>query len=396
MINDKAIRLNASSYLTIQEVEVISLLYRPLIKEKAALIYLSLFSLLSKNNLEAILSYPKLIEFLGLKEEEFEKEKDKLEAIGLLSSYEGEDDYLMLLKTPLSAKQFLSDGVLGMYLYSEIGDDAFKEVQKLFELPKIDKTKYKEVSKTFDQCFKTKDLAIDGSKKYLVNKKPNHGIVIENNEFDFDVFANLIAKTFLDGKKITNKFQSFITNIAYVYMFGEQMMEQIYNQSLNNSGYFDYQLCSKNARAKYKELHNGKLPALEEQKEENSSLEAKEELFTKVPIKQLMSSGAKEDVKTTDLEKVERLYQNFNHIPRSVINVCICYSISKCDGEIPPYQYFEKVLKSWIEKGISTFSQAVKETETQKETKGTKKKKKDQPEWLAEYQKHFEEGVEDL
>ena len=97
----------------------------------------------------------------------------------------------------------------------------------------------------------------------------------------------------------------------------------------------------------------------------------------------------------TDIDKIQNLYQEYSQLPRSVINVSVVYSIKKCEGEVPAYSYFDTVLKDWINKGIVTFDQAQTEV-IRRENNMSKKRGTKDPNWLKEYVKNFEEGVEDL
>ena len=49
-----------------------------------------------------------------LKKNTLMNSKDKLEAMGLLSTFVKDDIYLFRLNMPLSAKQFFLDGILGL------------------------------------------------------------------------------------------------------------------------------------------------------------------------------------------------------------------------------------------------------------------------------------------
>ena len=92
------------------------------------------------------------------------------------------------------------------------------------------------------------------------------------------------------------------------------------------------------------------------------------------------------------------MYQEYDSLPRSVINVCVVYAIKKCEGAVPAYNYFDTILKDWVVKGITTFAQAqevIMKTNKPQNKKGNKTVSQE-PSWLKDYVKKFEEGVEDL
>lgn len=392
------ITIYASTTLNSDDVNVITLLYAPLIEADAYKMYMTLYSLLNRTSLAShMLLQKEILDILGLDNKAFTQARLKLEAIGLLSTYKHDNEYIFLLKSPLTAKGFLSDGVLGMYLYSLLGDSEFKRIQKLFQIIKVDKTNYQEITASFDDVFKSiEDIEIKNT-EYIVDRRLNTGIKIKNYEFDFNLFASGIASTFLEGKRITKRFETFIINIAYAYGFNEVEMQEIYNKSLNSSGNFDYSLCSRRARERYAQLHEVSLPTLAVKEEvEMSETEA---LFLSLPAKTIIETSTGSKLATSmDIDKIQQLYQEYDSLPRSVINVCVVYAIKKCDGTVPAYNYFDTILKDWINKGITTFKQAQEVTmKTNKpNTKKNGKNVSQDPSWLKDYVNKFEEGVEDL
>ena len=237
------ITIYASAHLTDDDVNVLTLLYAPLIESNAYKMYMTLYSILNRTSLNSqVLLHKELLDILGLNPKSFKDARLRLEAIGLMSTYKNENEYMFLLKSPLTAKGFLSDGVLGMYLYSLIGDAEFKRIQKLFLIPKVDKSNFIEITASFDDVFKSvEDIEIKND-AYIVDRRINSGIKIKNYDFDFNLFQTGIAQSFLEGKRITKRFETFIINIAYAYGFNEAEMQEIYNVSLNSSGHFDYML----------------------------------------------------------------------------------------------------------------------------------------------------------
>ena len=392
------ITIYASTTINSDDVNVITLLYAPLIEADAYKMYMTLHSLLNRTSLTShTLLHKEILDILGLNTKKFAEARLKLEAIGLLSTYKNGNEYIFLLKSPLTAKGFLSDGVLGMYLYSLLGDSEFRRIQKLFQITKVDKTNFQEITASFDDVFTSiDDIEIENT-EYIVDRRLNTGIKIKNYDFDFNLFASGIAATFLEGKRITKRFETFIINIAYAYGFNEALMQEIYNKSLNSSGNFDYSLCSKRCREKYAETHEKPVPSLSVKEEVDMS--ETEQLFSTLPAKTLIetSTGCKVAA-GFDIDKIQQLYQEYDSLPRSVINVCVAYAIKKCEGTVPAYSYFDTILKDWINKGITTFKDAQEITMREKKTT-TKKNGKtvsQEPTWLKEYVKKFEEGVEDL
>ena len=105
------ITVYASTTLNSDDVNVITLLYAPLIEADAYKMYMTLHSLLNRTSLQSqTLHQKELLDILGLNPNSFGEARLKLEAIGLLNTYKCNNEYMFLLKSPLTAKGFLSDG----------------------------------------------------------------------------------------------------------------------------------------------------------------------------------------------------------------------------------------------------------------------------------------------
>ena len=115
--------------IDIDERNVVTLLYQPLIGCKAFSLYLTLWSLIDRSRLKTpIYLHKKLYDILNSTPKEFSDARKKLEAIGLLVVYQNEEMYLYELKAPLSAEEFIKDGNLGAYLFKEIGQYNYDRV----------------------------------------------------------------------------------------------------------------------------------------------------------------------------------------------------------------------------------------------------------------------------
>jgi replication initiation and membrane attachment protein len=388
------ITVYASTTLNSDDVNVITLLYAPLIEADAYKMYMTLHSLLNRTSLQSqTLHQKELLDILGLNPNSFGEARLKLEAIGLLNTYKCNNEYMFLLKSPLTAKGFLSDGVLGMYLYSLLGDTEFKRIQRLFQIKTVDKTGYDEITASFDDVFKSVEEIKIENDEYIVDRRLNSGIKISNYNFDFDLFISGISLSFLEGGRVTKKFEKFIISIAFAYEFSESEMQEVYEKSLNSSGNFDYILCSRRSREKYAETHERKLPMLGIQEEVHK--EELEKLYEKMTPRLVIETATGNKYPTAvDIDKIHQLYQEYESLPRSVVNLCANFVIRKCK-KVPTFSYFDTVLKDWLKKEITVFDKAYLEV-VRRENAISKKRGAKDPDWLKEYVKNFEEGVEDL
>ena len=124
----------SSFVLSHDDVVTMSLLYAPLIGSDAFLVYVGFNSLLSRNNLKSEeMTHGDFYDIYSFKPQQFIKARIKLEGIGLLVTYEKENgDLIYNLLPPLTAKNFIKDASLGVYLYSQIGENNFNYIYNHF------------------------------------------------------------------------------------------------------------------------------------------------------------------------------------------------------------------------------------------------------------------------
>ena len=187
--------------LSIDDLNVLSLLYMPIIGNRAYTLYMTFYSALNRSSNTRVVKQSDIIDLFGITIKTLNDERKKLEAIGLLNTYYKDDEYVYLLKAPLSARSFFKDGVLSIYLKNRVGDALFDKLVGIFKLESFDKTGYTNVTELFDNVFKDKiDGEVSNIDGYFPDKNINSSIKIGDYNFDYDYFIkNLNFKIFLVG-----------------------------------------------------------------------------------------------------------------------------------------------------------------------------------------------------
>lgn len=121
MKNSSIFTLHSQSDLSAADFKVLALLYQPLMGLEGHALYTTFYQLTNKTN-RISYQHQELFDLLDLKQTDFLKIRNRLEALNLLTVHQKEDLYLYMMKAPLTAKQFLLDTVFGSYLQSEIGE----------------------------------------------------------------------------------------------------------------------------------------------------------------------------------------------------------------------------------------------------------------------------------
>ena len=359
-INQVKFNIVSSFSLSSDDLSVISLLYSPLIGSEAVGLYLGLQSLLERNNLKSEeYTHQEIFDLYSLTEKSFLKARYQLEGIGLLVTYENDVELLYSLCPPLSAKNFIKDATLGLYLYSKVGKELFDKIYSHFKIEKIDKSKYNNVTKGFEEVFTSEvndDTSINKF-QYILGKSPKNIIKITNKKFNMDEFIKSINLDFLE-MGVTKQFTDQIKNLAFVYAFDEAQMASLYNESINRSGLFDYRLLKKKANILYQYLHQMNAPKLVTKEDDLVASTDFIDYLDNTPASEILEELVP-NFPASYLNTINDIYSNID-LPRGVLNCMIIKIIKEKSGELPSLAYFKKVSESWIKDSVFTTIDAMK------------------------------------
>lgn len=348
-------RLITYQSLDVDERDVLTLLYQPILGSDAFTLYLTLWSLIHRDRRKSPeFTHMMLYDILRMSPSSFEQARQKLEAIGLLDTYHNDSLYLYELKAPLSAEEFIHDGSLGAYLFSRMGKEVFETISNLFKLSTNDKEGFTNISSSFDKVFDSLPKPIETSNKYQNRYKGK--IQIEHN-FDFDLFLDGLSKNFVDRRKITKSVKEKIMNLSYVYNLDEFTMQKVFMDSVDKNRNIDQDELSRNAR-KWFEFDKDTVyqVELEDQKQAISHEDMLAKCKTESPstILSILSNGKPS---TQELKVIERLMESYE-FPVEVYNFMMVYVIGVL-SDFPSYNYFDKVAVDWQRNHVQTIDEAI-------------------------------------
>lgn len=359
-LDQKKLHICSSFSLSSDDLATLTLLYAPLIGNESIGLYLAFQSLLERNNLKSEkYTHQEIFDLFSFNEKSFLKARYQLEGIGLLTTHQNEEEIMYFICAPLSAKNFIKDATLGLYLYSKVGKDLFDKIYNHFKVEKIDKTKYQNVTKSFEEVFTSEiDEDVSFSRfQYLLGKKPVNNIKIRNKKFDFDKFKKEINCDFLE-MGVTKQFQDQITNLAFVYAFDESQMAGLYHESVNKSGLFDYRLLKKKAIILYQYLHQMNAPKLSIKEEDSVESQELVEYLDNTPASEILEDLIP-NFPVKYLNTINEIYANID-LPKGVLNCMIIRVVKEKGGELPTLGYFKRVSESWIRDSVFSTSDAIK------------------------------------
>jgi len=387
--------------------QALTLLYQPLVGVSAFSLYLTLFGLLNRQTLVSEkYVHSDLESVLDVKLETLEEARRKLEAVGLVVTGFKSDCFAYELVLPMSAASFVNDGVLGQYLKAAVTEERYAKIIKMFKTTKVTKDGYVDITKSFDEMFPA--LPADGSEQEpdLARRVRSKSVKVRHSTFDFRLFAESIPAEFFDASQLTDSVRDKIDNLAYVYGLDELAMKDVWLKSVDKSAPVDFTRLATAARDAYKAVSRGNEAASETVEPiPDHPVESGDPAvyFAAVSPKELLAGMSGGKVAVADLRIVERLLNEIG-LDKGVVNVMLAYVLKNNHGDMPSYEYFEKIGLSWIRNKIDSVAVAVDyvkhlnaEYEKKRDTGSSRrygKSKEEKPDvkidWLDEYMKSIQ------
>lgn len=402
---EERVQIKSNFTLSTADCDVLILLYAPLMGSKAYSIYMCMTSLLSRSDrVSEEYSISHFCDLYNYTPSELNNALKKLEGIGLIKRYLHVDKYIFILNPPLTAQAFLTDGVLGVYLYGTVGEETFRRIKQQFTLPKLVEKEYIDATLPFDSIYTDKVL-IEQKEKLaeLFGKRNAVDVIIENLEFDYTKFEKLILEEFLPKRR--KEFKKCILNTAYVYAFDEFEMASIVKDSVDALGFYNMANIRKKASIKYSFIHNS-APKLRNKYAGFEDYQVLETITSVNLLDQVIQDDSKTSYFADYLKQIDELYTKLDgRFSRGVINCMIISALQNNENNLPNNSYFMKMADTWEkEYSITKIEAAVDFITNSKIEKrktfypGNKGKKNVKPteEWVDKMSQNVEEGFTNL
>lgn len=381
---NSSFKLNINTDLSDKDFKVLTLLYQPLIGMKALSLYNTFYYL---SNFNKTYLHQTIFDLLNINNVEFIKEREKLEALGLLETYEkNQTNYVYVIKTPYSAKRFLKDTFLGTYLESEIGSENIKKLISLFEVNNENIDDFENITKTFDDLYKIRSRRLLTIEQDIEGRNGSNNNLIRN-KIDYNLLIDKLPRSVKHPILFNDNFKQQIMQLAFVYQFNIDDLVNIFIDA--NKGRDDLSIEEINLKAKmYFEKNNEEIMVLDKQTDDVS-------LMDSLPFKTVVNKFASKDklIKADALATINEFITQ-NDIEVGVLNVLIIFLLKNKDGRLPHVNYLNKVWDSWYKNGVRTTKDAIKHREYIESnwTSGTKQTRQiKKPDWLDEYINELEE-----
>lgn len=375
-------QLNSEDYRSL------TLLYLPLMGLDSYTTYATLMAL----DYDEVYPFKKILDLLHFTNINLlNKAIDKLEGLGLVQSFYSETKgYLYELYPPLSFASFFDNELLSGLLETQIGEVEFK---KLAIKQKTRNIGYKNISKKFNEVYKTSERSVFSPLKNIVKNE----LSLDNNEFNYSLFKVLFDSSILSEDVLNDpEFKKRIERISFLYKLTEEDMRNVIIKTIDVDKNLEYASISKNAKFMFQEKYQASSPRIESLVEDQfipSSIDDSWRDFINMLESQSIIdilqglSGIKPSA--SEITMFEKLQSN-TKFPTSVINLMILYVNKEKGGELPSYNYFEKIANTWARANVKNAYDALKllneDKVIEKPNKSTKaKKEKLLPDWYSEY-----------
>ena len=343
------VRILIGESLSIDDLNVLSLLYMPIIGNRAYTIYMTLYSALNRSSNTRVVLVSDIVDLFGIKIATFELERKRLEAIGLMATYFKDNEYVFLLKAPLSARHFFNDCILGAYLKNKVGEVLFNKLVNLFRLESFNKEGYKNITEVFENVFRDNiDETIEKQDGYLMDKQINSSIKTGKFEFDYDYFLTSLNLGIAKKNSLSAEFQTIVEKTAYMFNLNEEEMVVVYHRSLDQAGNFAITRLQKEAKSFKKRKEN-------ESKSEGVVGDDRIRYMDPKAILKLMRPEASIE----DYNVIEKV-ANDSPFNSEITNVAILHGIKKNKNEFLEAGYFFKVFQTFEKYNIKSFEDALR------------------------------------
>ena len=376
MKNSSTFSLQSQSDLSAADFKVLALLYQPLMGLEGQALYTTFYQLINKTGRNEY-THAELFDLLNLKQLEFLRVRNKLEALNLLTVYQKDDVYLYFMKAPLTAKQFLVDTVFGSYLQSEIGEKNMNLLTSLFKMDVPNREGFENITKSFDALYEFKSLNLLNVDHDLQGRQQNGGSHI-NYRFNYEAFVDHLPERLKNSQLLNEKFKEQMNKIAFVYQYDVSDMVTIYEEASKSRQNVNFAQLNMKAKQHYELKH--KLLTIKQKDLPTPSL------VDQVAPQVIIQKYARTDQQGIALSTATQLLER-NAVEPGIINVILMLVLKHKDGVLPNINYMNKVLNDWLNKGVQTTADAINYS-TNLESQYEKKKKVQkvaEPDWMDDY-----------
>ncbi len=353
--------LKTRGYVTMLHLEVLHVLYLPLLGPKATLLYTLLHSMREFRKGEP-LAISNLSEKLELSLDQLSLTFSRLEALGLLRSFYEKhpefNEYTIELLAPKDPASFSHDEVYMHLLINKVGPRAAQDLINLFRLDQ-ETTNTLETTSEFSDVFGAEFIA-QSAKHDLTNYSLTNTVGNISFSFNRALFLNIIvSERFFKVNAFSNEELQSLENLAGLYNIDERVMAEkvgdFYDEKKPFGSRIDFTAMKHllSEMIKYPELRKTiKRRSSQKLKGESEKIALINKMETTGPLDFLVYLNDGVKIAPADYNLLEILALDY-FLPPAVINALIYFTLTNYNNELPR-SLVEKLASSLARKKILT------------------------------------------
>lgn len=318
---------------------------------------------------------------LGLRD--FLEARQKLEALGLIRTFEKNDRLgqltIYLIQQPLEGENFFNDDLLSTVLLETIGQGAFRKLQEKYCPPQFKVDNTVEVTKTFLEVFSVQQATLlkNAATKKVQPVQRQSEQLIQQSETDLDLkfLRQLLQRSFVPEEEVFKNLDA-VNTVHLLYGLDEMQLVRLLEEAIDinnnhlNVNYFkmlahnsfDYQAQAAAQKTAGKPQTSAQTVQPQETASQNGDAELLNACRSLLPLEFLQTLKTETNSFMTNSERymVSNLVRQ-QILPDEVINVLIHYILSDRGYASMDQKYFEKTAANWAHNGVRTAEAAMAE-----------------------------------
>ena len=212
--------------LSTNERQLLTLFYQPLTGPDPISLYLTLWAE-GEDFTTGKMTHYYLMNVLGMSVRSIFEARIALEAIGLLRTWRKDENdsrtFIYELVRPLEAREFFADPLLSMFLFSKIGEQAYRKLRNRF-CKQVDKQGFSEVTRTFTDVYKP--VYTNVPQDILEERDTEQGYPFYFEQFDFDLLRAGLSEQLVPSSALTAEARHMIAKLAFLYHLSPLEMQK--------------------------------------------------------------------------------------------------------------------------------------------------------------------------
>jgi len=387
----------------------LSHLYQPLIGMQATMLYQTFLneSMLGKSDITQ--THHTLMNYLNSSLDVIYKERLKLEAIGLLKTFEAIEEqqkiFTYVLRSPFSPEHFFQDPMLSQLLYHHVGTKMFEKIKELLTKQNGKVASGKDITARFSDVFETFNKEKLDSRTMNSNFQTVADEVDSAKEVNFSWLETVLKQRMIPSQRIlTPANKKLITDMMQLYNLATYDIEKCFLWALSEDHTLDVEefktACHDLFKAEQKAFIQLQVKQTAAAKQTvkaaktESNATKRERLLERletISLRQLLEGIGNGVVRPEELKMLRDIMTTYGLKP-PVMNVLVHYALIQSNMKLSKV-YVETIANHWARAKLNTAAEAMefvqKEiTKAQQrknhQSKGYKQSKEIIPEWFKQ------------